>query len=104
MGQTNLMLALGPAHLAGEAIRDPVIGPPFAQERLHDRLRAMGVGHEDGAVAARSRALIRFVCTAKGSRLSPRILTNAPSLMSRPNRSFSTSLNRASGMPWTERR
>src|SRR5271165_5703057 len=51
MGQTNLMLALGPAHLAGEAIRDPVIGPPFAQERLHDRLRAMGVGHEDGAVA-----------------------------------------------------
>jgi len=42
------------------------------------------------AVPARSRALIRLVCMAKGSRLRLRCLTSAPSLMSRPNRSRST--------------
>ena len=35
-----------------------------------------------------------------GARLS----TSAPSLISSPNRSFNTSPNRASGMPWTARR
>src|SRR5208283_3062233 len=51
MRQTDLMLALGPAHLAAVAVRYPEIGTPFAQETLDDRLGAMFVGDKDGAVA-----------------------------------------------------
>ena len=51
-----------------------------------------------------AKALIRFVWAAKGLRAASRMLTSAPSLMSRSNRSFSTSLSRAIGMPCTERK
>ena len=68
---------------------------------MHDRLGAVFGGDEDGAVGvmehpeppmpatlipvsseanavpARSRALIRLVCVAKGSRLASRMLTSA---------------------------
>ena len=85
----------------------------------------MVVGDEDGAVAmmehpqppvrladphaglvgGQRRAghqprLDQAVCAAKGFRLAERNLsTSAPSLISRPNRSRSTWLNRARGIP-----
>ena len=45
------MLLPGPARLGAEAVRGPEVGAVIAEERLHHRLRAMGVGDEDGAVA-----------------------------------------------------
>ena len=51
----------------------------------------MPVSSEASAVPAISRALIRLVCAAKGFRLAERMLTSAPSLISRPNKSRSTS-------------
>ena len=64
----------------------------------------MPVSSEASAVPAISRALIRLVCAAKVFRLAERMFsTSAPSLISRPNKSRSTWLNRASGIP-TERR
>ena len=48
--ETDLMLALGPTHLAAVAVRCAEIGTPSAQETLDDRLGAMVVGDKDGAV------------------------------------------------------
>src|SRR5271156_47178 len=50
MGEADLMLAFGPAHLAAVAVGSPIVGTPIAQERLHDFLGAMFVGDEDRAV------------------------------------------------------
>jgi len=86
---------------------------------MHNRLGAVFGGDEDGTVGVmehqshncladlirfleqrvpQERALIRLVCMAKGSRWRE-MLTSAPSLMSRPNRSRSTWLNRARECP-----
>jgi hypothetical protein len=48
--EADLMLALGPAHLAAVAVRDPVIGTKVAQKGLDHRFGAMFIGDEDGAV------------------------------------------------------
>ena len=50
MGETNLMLAPGPAHLAAIAVRDPVVRAMIAKEGFHRRLGTVLVGNEDGAV------------------------------------------------------
>ncbi len=45
------MLLAGPARLGAEAVRGPEVGAVVPEEGLHHRLRATGVGDEDGAVA-----------------------------------------------------
>lgn len=50
-GEAELMVAPRPAGLAAEPVRQPHVGPPLAQEFLDDRLGAVGVGDEGGAVA-----------------------------------------------------
>jgi hypothetical protein len=50
MGEADLMLRLGPSHLAAVAVGYPVIGPPFAQKRLRHAFAARGLGHKHGVV------------------------------------------------------
>ena len=50
MGEADLVLLAGPAHLAAIAIRNPVIGPKVAEELGDDALGPRRLGEEDGAV------------------------------------------------------
>src|SRR5208283_6110877 len=47
MREAELMVAASPAGLAAEPIRQPHVGPPFAQEGLDDRLGAVGMSMAD---------------------------------------------------------
>ena len=50
MRQTDLMAAVGPTHLACQAIGEPEVGPPWAEEGLDHRLRSVGIDDEHGVV------------------------------------------------------
>src|SRR5437899_4289475 len=115
MGETNLMLAPGPAHLAAIAVRDPVVRAMIAKEGFHRRLGTVLVGNEDGAVGVMEypQPPVRLadpeaglvgghdrageeprldVLRRRQERLGARarMFTSAPSLMASPNRSAST--------------
>ena len=129
VGKADLVFARGPVHLAGVAIRDPVVRSPVAQKGPHHRLGPRLLGDEEGAVAVMEHPqppvlladpaagfvglddlafeevrLDALGLVAEGGAAALRMLTIAPSLISSPNRSSNTSVSLPSGIAWTERR
>src|SRR5258708_1045716 len=129
MGETDLMVLLGPIHLGGEPVETQKSGRCSPRNCSTTALLRLGwmtkqassawwnthghqvrlptrtlVSSDCRMVPASRRARIRFAARAKACLLSSSMLTSAPSLISSPSRSENSRESRSNEIAWVKRK